>query len=51
MMRPNQNINHHFWYYQHEPKETLILDESIDITIKNMKSYDGHSLLMNNETN
>jgi hypothetical protein len=35
MAQPKDNINYPFWYYQHEPGETLILDESIDITIKN----------------
>jgi hypothetical protein len=38
MVQPNGNINHHFWYYQHEPKKKLILDELIDITIKNKQS-------------
>ncbi len=35
MAQPKDNINYPFWYYQHEPRGTLIFDESIDITIKN----------------
>ncbi len=37
MVQPKDNINYPFWYYQHEPKETLILDEFTNITIKNEK--------------
>jgi hypothetical protein len=34
MVQPKENINYPFWYYQREPGETLILDESIYITIR-----------------
>jgi hypothetical protein len=27
MAQFEENINCHFWYYQHEPRQTLILDE------------------------
>ncbi len=37
MSQPEDNINYPFWYYQHEPRETLILDEFADIMIKNKK--------------
>ncbi len=47
MAQLDENINHHFQYYWHEPKETLILDELVDVMIKTNKSQDGHSLLMN----
>jgi hypothetical protein len=34
MAQPEDNINYPFWYYQHEPRETLILDEFVHIMIK-----------------
>jgi hypothetical protein len=37
MAQPKKNINYPFWYYQHEPREILILDESTNIMIKNKK--------------
>jgi hypothetical protein len=39
MAQPNENINYPLWYYQHEPKETIILDESIYITIKKQTDH------------
>jgi hypothetical protein len=48
MVQPKDNINYPFWYYHHEPRETLIFDEFTNITIKNKKLHDGHLLLMNN---
>ncbi len=35
MVQLDENINHLFRYYSHEPGETLILDESIDMMIMN----------------
>jgi len=35
MAQPKKKIDYPFWYYQHELGERLILDESIDIMIKN----------------
>jgi hypothetical protein len=35
MVEPNENINYPLWYYQHEHRKTLILDESTNIMIKN----------------
>jgi hypothetical protein len=37
MAQPKNNINYPFWYYQHEPRGTLIFDEYVDITIKNQQ--------------
>jgi hypothetical protein len=34
MVQLDENINYPFWYYQHEPMKTLILNESTYITIK-----------------
>jgi hypothetical protein len=38
MAQFEENINYPFWYYQHEPRQTLILDEFVDITIKNKQT-------------
>jgi hypothetical protein len=35
MAQPNENINYPFWYYQHEHRKTLILDESTNAMIRN----------------
>jgi hypothetical protein len=35
MAQPEENINYLLWYYQHECGKTLILEKSIDTTIKN----------------
>jgi len=34
MAQFKKNINYPFWYYQHEPREMSILDESTNIMIK-----------------
>jgi hypothetical protein len=34
MAQLKKNINYPFWYYQHEPRETSILDKSTNIMIK-----------------
>jgi hypothetical protein len=35
MAQLEENIHYPLWYYQHELRETLILDEFVDIMIKN----------------
>jgi len=35
MAQPKKYINYPFWYYQHEPRKTSILDEYTNVTIKN----------------
>jgi len=37
MIQMEEKNDHPIHFYKHEPKETLIFDEIVDITIKNKK--------------